>query len=242
MNELNHRPPPLGWGKTVLIFGGAGMLLYACTHVVIPWLSTMSGLEAVVCWFLVGGLGVFLPLVILGLLFLRGEASAGRISELRSRLWLRPMNRGDWCWSLAALVVIGALSFGIQAVLQLLLPGGVSLHPPFMTLEPLSAGRYWVLAAWAPFWLLNILGEEFLWRGVVLPRQESALGTKAWMANAAGWLLFHAAFGWQLMLVLLPIVLLLPLVVQWRKNLWVGVVIHAGLNGPGFLAVAFGLV
>jgi membrane protease YdiL (CAAX protease family) len=242
MDELNHRPPPLGWGKTVLLFGGAGVLLYAGTHLVIPWLSTASGLEAVVCWFLVGGLGVFLPLVILGLLFLWGEARAGRIPEMRSRLWLRPMNKGDWWWTLAALVVIGALSSGIQTGLQVFVPGGADLHPPFMTLEPLSAGRYWILAAWAPFWLLNILGEEFLWRGVMLPRQESAFGAKAWMANAAGWLLFHAAFGWQLMLVLLPIILLLPLVVQWRKNLWVGVVIHAGLNGPGFLAVAFGLV
>jgi len=31
-------------------------------------------------------------------------------------------------------------------------------------------------------------------------------------------------------------------VVQRRKNTWVGVVIHGGINGPGFLAIAFGLL
>jgi len=31
-------------------------------------------------------------------------------------------------------------------------------------------------------------------------------------------------------------------VVQRRKNTWVGVVIHGGINGPGFLTIAFGLL
>ena len=236
------RIPATGWIQTLLIFGGAGVLLYVGTHGLIPWLSHATGLETVVCWFLVGGLGVFLPLIVLGWVLLRSEARlAGRVSVLwTERLRLRRMNRGDWLWVMGALGVIGVLSFGIQAALALL-PGGVGLQPSFMRVEPLSPGRYWVLLAWIPFWLLNILGEEFLWRGVVLPRQQSALEGNAWVANAAGWLLFHAAFGWQIILVLLPIVVVLPFVVQRRGNSWVGVFIHAGLNGPGFLAVAFGL-
>jgi len=35
---------------------------------------------------------------------------------------------------------------------------------------------------------------------------------------------------------------ILPYIVQRRRNSWVGVAIHAGVNGPGFVAVAFGLV
>lgn len=226
----------------LLIFGGAGVLLYGSTHAILPWLSHATGLETVVCWFLAGGFGVFLPFFMAGFLMLRSETRREESFLWRDRLRLRRMNCGDWLWTIGVLVVIGVLSFGIQAVLSLLLPGGVKLQPSFMSLEPLSPGRHWILLAWLPFWLLNILGEEFLWRGVVLPRQQVALGGKAWVANAAGWLVFHAAFGWQLMLVLLPIVVLLPFVVQRRGNSLIGVFIHAGLNGPGFLAVAFGLV
>jgi Type II CAAX prenyl endopeptidase Rce1-like len=41
--------------------------------------------------------------------------------------------------------------------------------------------------------LLNILGEEFLWRGVVLPRQEVAFGRRAWVVNGILWLLFQGS-------------------------------------------------
>jgi hypothetical protein len=48
--------------------------------------------------------------------------------------------------------------------------------------------------------------------------------------------------GWQLILILIPIFFIQPYLVQKRKNTWIGVIIHAGLNGLGFLSVAFGLV
>lgn len=81
-----------------------------------------------------------------------------------------------------------------------------------------------------------------LWRGVILPRQEAQFGQKAWLINALDWSLFHVAFGWQLGLTLLPILLVLSYLVQKSQNSWVGVIIHAAINGPGFIAVAFGLV
>ena len=110
-----------------------------------------------------------------------------------------------------------------------------------MAFEPLTSGRYWILAAWLPFFVLNIVGEEFLWRGVVLPRQEVAFGGKAWLVNGTLWLLFHAAFPWQVLLILVPITLIVPNIAQRRRNSWPGVVIHAGFGGMGFLALAFGL-
>lgn len=110
-----------------------------------------------------------------------------------------------------------------------------------MHLEPLGPGRYWIFVAWLPFWLLNILGEEILWRGVVLPRQEQAFGARAWAVNGAGWLLFHIAFGWRFVLMLIPICFILPWVAQRRRSSWPGVLIHAGLNGPASVTIALGI-
>lgn len=36
--------------------------------------------------------------------------------------------------------------------------------------------------------------------------------------------------------------LILPYVVQKTKNTWTGVLIHAIINGPSFLAISFGLL
>ncbi len=235
-----NRPPPLGLGGTLTLFGGAALLLFAATHGLIPLLAAQTGAEPVLLWFAVGGLGVFAPLLLAGWVMLRGETPGSGPDGWRRRLRFRPMTLADWVWSAAGLALIALIGIGTVAMLRLVW-GDVPLHPPFLTMAPLTPGRYWILVVWLPFWALNVLGEEILWRGVVLPRQEEAFGRWAWAANGAGWLLFHVAFGPTILLTLLPIVFVLPYIVQRRQNSWIGVVIHAGVNGPGFLAVAFGL-
>lgn len=74
-----------------------------------------------------------------------------------------------------------------------------------------------------------------------MPRQEMALGRWAWLANGIGWMLFHVAFGGAIFVALWPVLFVLPYVVQHRRNSWIGVIVHAGLNGPDELAVAFRL-
>lgn len=138
-------------------------------------------------------------------------------------------------------LVAGLLSGLVMMVVERL-TGGFDHSPAFMSFEPLSAGRYWLLLVWLPYWLLNILGEEFLWRGVMLPRQEAAFGEKAWLVHGVGWGLFHIAFGWQLLLTLLPLMFILPYVAQKTRSTWVGVIMHAGLNGPSFIAISLGLM
>jgi membrane protease YdiL (CAAX protease family) len=234
-------PPALGWPGTLAIFGAGALLLLAATRVLIPHLAAAAAMELVLAWFIVAGLVVFAPLLGAAWLLLRREGQHGMRAAWRDRLRFRRMNGGDWAWGMGAIVLIAAFGAGIQVILHEV-AGVTDMTPSFMTLEPLGPGRYWILLAWLPFWLLNIMGEEVLWRGVLLPRQQAALGTTAWVAHAAGWLLFHVAFGWQLLLVLVPIIVILPYVVQRRQNSWVGVLIHGGVNGPAFVAVALGIV
>ncbi len=231
----------MGWLGTLVVFGAAAALLLLSTRLLIPAFSEALGVEPVIGWFVVGGAVVLVPIVIGAYLLVRSELPRGDLRTLAARLRFRRMAGEDWLWAAGALIVIGLLTAAIQAAVSAI-GGGGGLHPSFMAFEPLSPGRYWILAAWLPFWVLNIMGEEFAWRGVILPRQEVALGAGAWLANSLGWMLFHLAFGWRLLLLLLPITLVLPYVTQRRKNTWVGVLIHAGLNGPAFVAVALGLV
>ncbi|MCA5983992.1 CPBP family intramembrane metalloprotease [Bacteroides thetaiotaomicron] len=201
----------------------------------------VAGLESIIFWFICGGLGVFTPLIIAGVMMLRKEGSKFTKETFVERLRFRPMTRRDWRYSLLALVVIGLLTSGIMIAMQVLF-SDFNHTPSFMTLDPLSPERYWLLLAWFPYWLLNIGGEEFFWRGVLLPRQEKTFEDKTWILHGTGWAIFHIAFGWQLLVMLLPLLYIEPYVVQKTQNTWTGVFLHGVINGPSFIAIALGII
>jgi membrane protease YdiL (CAAX protease family) len=234
------RVPPMGLAGSAALFGAGALLLFITTRVAVPAFVAATGAEPVVMWFLAASIVLFGPLLLTAALLLHRERRPGGPHSLRERLWLRPMNRGDWLWAVGGLAAVGVLTGGIGTALRIL-QEGKDLQPSFMAFAPLGPDRYWILGAWLPFFVLNIIGEEFVWRGVALPRQEVAFAERAWLVNGALWLLFHAAFPWQVLLTLVPITLLLPYIVQRRRCTWIGIVIHAGFGAMGFLALAFGL-
>jgi membrane protease YdiL (CAAX protease family) len=109
-------------------------------------------------------------------------------------------------------------------------------------MEKLKPDEYWIFLAWLPYFFFNIAGEEFMWRGYLLPRQVSALGKYAWIFNGLLWAIFHLGIGWRIAIVLLPIEFIVPYVVQKKQNTWLGIIIHGLYNGSGFIMVALGLV
>ncbi|HXQ13057.1 MAG TPA: CPBP family intramembrane glutamic endopeptidase [Caulobacteraceae bacterium] len=235
------RLKPLGLGGSAILFGAPAILLFAATHLGIPLLQSSTGLPALVCWFLMGGFGVFAPLVAASWLMYRREAGAVRLRPLLTRFRLDRFTRRDAVWSLAALVVVGAVT---QLMVQV---GRLAIHgftaaPSFMTVTALKPNEYWILLAWTPFFVLNVAAEELFWRGYILPRQELAFGKWAWAAHGAFWTLFHVAFGLDLMFVLSPFLFILSYVAQRRRNTWVSIIVHGALNGGGFLAVALGAI
>lgn len=231
----------LGFLGSFAIYIPAAILMYGLTKYLIPYLSNRTGQETILFWFIVAGLGIFAPLIITGALILESEGYKLSRSTWTGRLRFRKISKKDIVWSLTGLILVGILSGLIMQGLELLI-GEFNHSPAFMSFDPLSKGRYWLLLVWAPYWILNILGEEFLWRGVMLPRQEVAFGKYAWLIHAFGWGLFHIAFGWQLLVTLIPLIFIQSYIVQRVKNSWVGVIMHGGLNGPSFIAISFGLI
>jgi membrane protease YdiL (CAAX protease family) len=231
----------LDLGKSFFIYGSAAILMYALTHFLIPFLTRVTGAETILFWFIVGGLGIFTPLIILGFLILKKEGYRLTAQTFKSRLRFRRLTRSDLAWTLAGFLVVSLLSLIVMKLLEFFV-GHYEQAPDFMTFEPLSKGRYWLLLAWLPFWILNIGGEEFLWRGVMLPRQEPAFGKYTWIIHGFGWGLFHIAFGWKLLLTLIPLIFTQSFIVQKTKNSWTGVLLHGGLNGPAFVAISLGLI
>ena len=144
-------------------------------------------------------------------------------------------------WAGAGLFLSLVLMGVIATIAGALCP---SFHttPSFLEVQPLGPGEYHILLAWLPFFFFNIVGEELWWRGYIQPRHEAAFGGLAWVVQALFWTLFHVSFGWSIMLMVTPVLVIVPLVVQQRKNTWPGILIHGAVNGLGFLAVTLGFL
>jgi membrane protease YdiL (CAAX protease family) len=94
-------------------------------------------------------------------------------------------------------------------------------------------GQWWIALYYA-FVLLfaNIAGEELLWRGYLLPRQELASGSIAWLYHGVFWAAFHLPFygtAWGL-LHMVPTCCGLAFVAQHRKSTWPGMIAHTAGN------------
>ncbi len=241
MITTNRQIKKLGLLGSFAIYISASIIMLFSTKYLIPFLSDTTGMEVILCWFIVAGLVVFTPLIITGLLILKSEGFNFSKSTWTERLRFRKLTKQEIIRSIVGLILVGILSGLIIKGLELFI-GKFDHSPSFMSFEPLTNGRYWLLLVWVLYWLLNILGEEFLWRGVMLPRQEVAFGKYTWIIHGFGWGIFHIAFGWQLLITLIPLIFIQSYIVQKTKNSWVGVIMHGGLNGPSFIAICFGLI
>lgn len=106
------------------------------------------------------------------------------------RFRLNKMTKKDWTYTLGLFIVMvimyGALSFTSKWLIQFKLfsPPAFLLPAVDPRLEqnilmdsfmgiPLK-GQWWIAILYLIFLIFNIVGEEFWWRGYILPRQELA--------------------------------------------------------------------
>ena len=99
-----------------------------------------------------------------------------------------------------------------------------------------AIGNWALLVIFIITLILSILGEEFLWRGYVLPRQELYHGKNAWVVHGILWMFVHS-FKWWQMLALLPGTLALSLVSQRLKNTSPAVIAHFITNFVGTIGL-----
>jgi membrane protease YdiL (CAAX protease family) len=234
---MKTAPPPMGIVSSAVLFGTFSVLLWITLVAVIPWLRDTFGISPIVGWYISGPAFVLLPLLIFGVLMAWRELPTRNLAQLCKRLRLSALGGGDIAWAIGGLLMISIASVLILALARHLDPN-FRPSPEFLRQPP--GWHAWVFVAWIPLFVTNIVGEELCWRGYVLPRQEAALGGAAWLLNGIMWCLFHWSFGWSVMLMLLPIALLLPWIVQRRRNTWVGIVIHAVFNAAGFMVAISG--
>lgn len=203
------------------------------------------GIHPALSWFY-GGYLIFIPLFILALFMYRLENRPIKVKLILQRFRLKKLSTTDLKWTAISAVMILLLTGLIMLLSRLIavkygLPE-LKTTPPFMQFETLIGYQKLYLLVWLPMFFFNIVGEEILWRGFILPRQELRHGKYSWIVNAILWTVFHLCFGFNLIVILLPILFIIPYVAYKTKNTTVGIITHALLNGPMFIMVSLGIV
>jgi CAAX protease family protein len=156
-------------------------------------------------------------LFVLSLIIVRREEGDLRWATLMRRLRLNaprdPMTgeprKRLWLWVvpfLAAVAAVDVLGSSLQnawvSVFPFLAePAGYSLDAIFESQEILARleGAWWFFALFVVQAAFNtILGEELLFRGVLLPKMEGVFGRWSWAANGVLFGLYHVHQPWGL--------------------------------------------
>jgi membrane protease YdiL (CAAX protease family) len=150
--------------------------------------------------------------------------------EHRYRLWL---------WVLPAIIGIALIDAVLGSTIDnlwvsifplLAEPQGYNFAAIFESQEILEqlVGAWWFLALFVVFALFNtILGEEFLFRGVLLPKMEGVFGRWSWVANGVLFGFFHLHQPWGILTAIVGGALFFALP-AWRfRSTWMSIIVHS---------------
>lgn len=163
----------------------------------------------------------------------RHEQGTLRWSTVREALWLRPPQdpRSGRVGGRVWLVVVPLV---VALAVREMLPGlpavagrdlGAFLETPAG--KELFAGSWgWFAVAVVMFVFNTVLGEELLFRGLLLPRMHGAFGDRDWVANGLLFAGYHLHVPWAI-----PGILLDTFILSWPskryRSAWLGIAVHS---------------
>jgi uncharacterized protein len=223
-----------------------GLLAWVATPALIP----RSPLHPGITYWLLMIAGMAWQFVV-SLVILYRELGTLRWSVFRERLWLQtprdphtgePQRRLTW-WLVPALLFAAVANLLLAPYLD----GPVTrlfpaLQPPAFAdtaalASPAFQGAWWLLGVVLLSHSFNyFLGEELLFRGVLLPKMQGAFGRSDWVANAALFGLYHLHKPWMI-----PSLVVGSLAITWparrfRSN-WMAIAVHGVEGLPALVLV-----
>ena len=229
---------PIPFFQAFLIFAFAGLLFLFLERAALPYLDK-SGVHKAI---------LFLVLAIPHMLFFitalvgyKQEGNPWNWEALKRRFRYKPIKGRMILWTLLIVPVYILL---YMAVYELAFPLIEKVHnafpPPDIIHEIMNNGETfagfpvkgnWLLVPLYMFlYFFNVVGEEFLWRGYLFPRQELQHGRYTWIIHGLLWTMFHLFAPYNAIMVL-PGALFMSYVVQRTQNNTIFLIAHAVLNG-----------
>jgi membrane protease YdiL (CAAX protease family) len=188
---------------------------------------------------------------ILAMIIVRREEGDIRWGTLKRRLRLNtPLDpktseprRKLWLWLIpllilhtgAALFVSGLLDEFSVMLLPFIAPPGEGYELGGFLMSPEAptyfAGAWGILVMFLLMAFFNIAGEEFFWRGVMLPKMNGVFGKWDWVANGVLGGAYHLSQPWQILgggIFMWTVFYALP--VKYFRTTWFSIILHGSIN------------
>lgn len=196
---------------------------------------------------------------VLSMVILYREEGDIRLGTIRRRFWLNhpksarsgETKKGLWWWLIPLILLYVFLELGLRTTLVSL---WTAIFPFFAEPEgydfavmftPEMRGQ--LVGAWGLFGLYlasslfnDFLGEEFLFRGVLLPKMEGLFGKWDWVANGVLFSFYHLHQPWGILATIPGDLVIAYSGKRFRSN-WFPIMIHSVQN-VFFLSLILGLV
>ena len=195
---------------------------------------------------------------VLAMVLIRREEGDLRWATIRRRCWLnapRDHRTGQarprlWWWLVPLVLGVGALQLvPFQAAWEAAFPFlGEPDRYSFAEImgsadrKEALEGAWQVLGLFAVLGLFNtVIGEELLFRGILLPKMNGVFGRRDWVANGLLFGLYHLHQPWSILgsMVRGPFLYALPS--RRFRSAWMGIAVHSAQT-VFFIFVALGLV
>jgi len=187
-------------------------------------------------------------LLILSLIIVRQEEGNLRWGTIKRRLRLnapRDPKTGEtrgrlWLWAVVFVVGIAVWQMLLAPSVNRLWvsifpffaePPSYSMNAIFKSEELLNrlVGAWWFLALYVVNAAFNtILGEEFLFRGVLLPKMEGVFGEWSWLANGMLHGFYHLHQPWGIVGSIVSGAFFYAFPTRHFRSTWMGVIVHSG--------------
>lgn len=184
---------------------------------------------------------------ILSMVIVYREAGDLRWTTVRRRLWLnKPLDpkTGEprtvlWLWAIPFIILFFVAVMFVDPLLNglwvRLFPflaepagygGGALLQSPEVRTE--LAGAWWFMGLFLLFGLFNtVLGEEFLFRGVLLPKMGGVFGKWDWVANGVLFGFYHLHQPWAIPGSILSGIVLFAFPAKRFRSTWMSIIVHS---------------
>lgn len=228
---------PIALTTSLVIFLGAALLFLIIERLIIPYLAEMGISKLILFLVYISPFTLFFVIALYGY---RSEGRPWKWKSILSRFNYKPIKGKMWLWTIL-FVAIDTLSYVV--VYKLAFPIVKRIHDAFPTPEVVTSlmnngetfagfqvlGNWWLVGLFLLLFLLNVVGEEILWRGYLWPRQELTHGKYTWIVHGLLWTSFHLFAPYNAIMVL-PGALFMSYITQRYKNNTIFLLSHATLN------------